>query len=322
MSCERFWRLPGVFRISLHDAHTFALISAWARDEPPSPLDQHLPLASPATSIQPRPSQSGLSTTAESTGSISNHTATPYGQKDEPLWWMFTRRGRQEGPPQRSPSARHNWPTLNSKSGGSGEKRERPMRERARTTWLAGAQRVRHNLPEPAEGDPDPPSDEEQHRRSWGLHIPLPTPTPFTISQNRTPGWETPWSPRSNHSLNTVNGQGSNLGTHRTSLSPPNGVDETPDGRKRTKWYYRRKATRAFIINNNYVPLVRFSFFHFFLPILSWLLSLKPRSPPVISRNQHHTHYSRSCGGYYHQKDRNEVCYSRGSWQFAVRNAS
>ncbi|KAI5124623.1 hypothetical protein M0805_004233 [Coniferiporia weirii] len=228
----------------------------WASDEPPSPSEQQIPLSSSGNSIHPRPSQSGLSTTGESTASTSNQTATQiYGQRDEPLWWMFTRKGREEGPPQRSSAARHNWPILASRSNGSPAERERdrPMKQRAMSTWLSGAQRVRQPL---IEGDPDPSSDEERNRRSWGLHIPLPTPAPFTLSQNRTPGWETPWSPRVGQPLPAMNGQGSNLGTRESSPGLANGFGEITQERGRTRWYYRRKALRAFILNNTYVPLL------------------------------------------------------------------
>ncbi|EJD03839.1 uncharacterized protein FOMMEDRAFT_121107 [Fomitiporia mediterranea MF3/22] len=63
------------------------------------------------------------------------------------------------------------------------------------------------------------------------------TPAPITIAQNRTPGWDTPWSAQA--SITNVN------------VSP----DSSP-GEKRTKWYHRRKRLRAFMLTNNYVPLL------------------------------------------------------------------
>ena len=196
-----------------------------------------------------------------------------YGQKDDPLWWMFTRRGREEGPPQRNLSeSKQNWSSMiNSRSFGVGgfntssnsnnnnssssnnEKgdREKPVKERSRSNWLSSAQLLRR--PDPIQGDPDPDYDDEvseAHRRSWGFHIPLPTPAPITISQNRTPGWDTPWTPRTGQPLNEFSELRDNSPTGE-------GEDQATGGDcKRTKWYWRRKRIRAFILNNNYVPLV------------------------------------------------------------------
>ncbi|KAH8120404.1 hypothetical protein DFH11DRAFT_1559919 [Phellopilus nigrolimitatus] len=228
----------------------------WARDEPPSPTEQ-VPLSS-TNSIHPKPSQSGLSSHEDSSATVSNqHSDQPYGQKGDPPWWMFTRKGRQEGPPQRTPSAKHAWPMLGSRSGGSGEKHEyeRPMNERAKSTWLSSSQRVRHG-PEPAEGDPDPPFGDKDRHRGWGLHIPIPTPAPFTLSHNRTPGWDTPWSSRAAQQFNEIDDQGGNFGVHENLPGPSDDLGDGPAGRKRSKWYHRRKRIRAFIFYNNYVPLL------------------------------------------------------------------
>ena len=253
---------------------SFLTYPAWARDEPPSPTETHLPFSQSVNSINPRPSQSGLSTNDDSAASSSNHpTSRMYGQKDDPLWWMFTRRGREEGPPQRNLSeSKQNWSSMiNSRSFGVGgfntssnsnnnnssssnnEKgdREKPVKERSRSNWLSSAQLLRR--PDPIQGDPDPDYDDEvseAHRRSWGFHIPLPTPAPITISQNRTPGWDTPWTPRTGQPLNEFSELRDNSPTGE-------GEDQATGGDcKRTKWYWRRKRIRAFILNNNYVPLV------------------------------------------------------------------
>ena len=170
---------------------------------------------------------------------------------------MFTRRGRAEGPPQRSSIEKHTWPSTHSKTSDSpNEKRERPMKERAMSAWLVAAQRKRHS--KSAEGGADHADEEEEgRRRSWGLHIPLPsTPAPITISQNRTPGWDTPWSARRSHSLNGSVGGGSNIGSRTGSFANGNGSVHLANAEKHSKWYHRRKRLRAFILTNNYVPLV------------------------------------------------------------------
>lgn len=230
---------------------------------------------------------------------------------------MFTRRGRQEGPPQPATQQNStttapatgrqynlNWSTLvrdtasNARSGGSGEKPsvEKPrMRERARTMWLTGVRNnggnnahARDSLDGDIERQQQPRTSESEgytsgtesptntrkgfpRRKTRGLHIPLPTPAPFTLAQTRTPGWDTPWSGgaasqnwriASRTSTNFI-GQGSNLGVRDYAQLNGNAGEQqqgqqgqNDDGRTRSKWYRRRKRIRAFVLSNNYVPLV------------------------------------------------------------------
>ncbi|KAL5495145.1 hypothetical protein ACEPAI_607 [Sanghuangporus weigelae] len=237
----------------------------WASDEPPSPIEPSQPTSNtPSNTLNPRPSQSALSDSA----STSNQTIqNPYGRKDDPLWWMFTPKRRDQGPPQASTSGeKRNWASLplhsHLKSEGQNEKRDRPIKERSLSTWLPG-QRIRQS--KHAEGGnqynlPDSPTDDEgeaYHRRSWGFHIPLPTtPAAITISQNRTPGWDTPWSERARRSLDDSGSHGSNVPSRQDSFANADGADDPPDGRKRSKWYRRRKRLRMFILSNTYVPLL------------------------------------------------------------------
>lgn len=180
---------------------------------------------------------------------------------------MFTPKRRGQGPPQASTSEKRNWASLHSHTkseGQAGEKRDKPIKERALSIWLPG-QRTRHSK-HAESGDqgnlPESPTDDEgethRRRRSWGFHIPLPaTPAPITISQNRTPGWDTPWSDRARQSLDDSGSHGSNLASRQDSFANANGAaDEPPNGRKRSKWYRRRKRLRMFILYNAYVPLV------------------------------------------------------------------
>lgn len=217
---------------------------AWARDEPPSPSDEYPPALS--HTVHPKSSHSGTSTQDGSSQSNLPGTNLPYGQQEVPLWWMFTRRGREQGPPLPDPQTRHAWPVLTAKL----EKAEkRPMRERAKSAWLASTQRTKSTAVEPMEGDPDPSEDE--HRNRWGLHLPMPTPAPFTLAHNRTPGWDSPWTPRPMYPFGSIAGQ---LPGHDPLASKEEQADE--DGGSKTKWYRRRKRIRAFILNNTYVPLV------------------------------------------------------------------
>lgn len=228
---------------------------AWARDEPPTPVDAPGPSAS-VQSIHPRPSQSGTS----SHGDTASSTQLPYGQQEQPLWWMFTRKGREEGPPRlRSTPTKSNWPLLSTRfeRGAGLDKPERPFRERAKSTWLGATHRSK-NSDERIEGDPDPSDGDRLNK--WSLHIPLPTPAPLTLAHNRTPGWESPWTPRDRHDhthpFSTITGQLADDEPTNLEDGRANGYDEKDDGRQRSKWYHRRKKLRMFILNNAYVPLV------------------------------------------------------------------
>lgn len=166
------------------------------------------------------------------------------------------------------------------------------LKERLKSAWLPTSPRIRQlrassgdNGIAEDEGIPERRSEEvvtpTGKRHSWGFHIPMPTPggASLTLAQAQTPGWDTPWSPkvgpkrsrsiRDNASVQHL-GQGSNLGL-RNSSAPFASADALEDGsgRKRTKWYYRRKRIRSFVLTNNYVPLVSH-----FLSIISLLSSL------------------------------------------------
>ena len=76
------------------------------------------------------------------------------------------------------------------------------------------------------------------------LRIDMPPPDiSFTLAQNATPGWETPWT--SAH----PNGSG-RIGSSRDDGSHH-------DEEKLTPWQKRRKRFRAYMMYNLYVPLVR-----------------------------------------------------------------
>ena len=77
------------------------------------------------------------------------------------------------------------------------------------------------------------------------LRIDMPPPnTAFTLAQNATPGWETPWT--SAH----PNGTGHRFGSS-------GGEGSQHDEEKLTTWQKSRKRLRAYMMYNIYVPLVR-----------------------------------------------------------------
>jgi hypothetical protein len=81
----------------------------------------------------------------------------------------------------------------------------------------------------------------KENRSNWGLTIEVPPPpVPFTMAHSRTPGWDSPWSPRA----------------ARNGLHHAQDTFEPDDDDSHEK-SARKKRLRTFILTNLYVPLVR-----------------------------------------------------------------
>lgn len=100
------------------------------------------------------------------------------------------------------------------------------------------------------EKDPETAQATNSTKRFRGLPITLPTSpaAPYTVSQNVTPGWDIPWSPRA-----------AVRGTERSSTDD--------DLRETSSYLYesqqnadaqraQKNRFRTFILTNTYVPLV------------------------------------------------------------------
>jgi len=91
--------------------------------------------------------------------------------------------------------------------------------------------------------------------RNRGLRIALP-PAPaytHTLSHSRTPGWESPWVPRSFGSMSRENVY-EQLQNGGAVEGRPLQVDETANNEN---WWPRtRKRARVYLLNNTYVPLL------------------------------------------------------------------
>ena len=128
-------------------------------------------------------------------------------------------------------------------------------------TWLPTSSH--HRAQDMSNFSPPQPKGFESHqsmlnedRSNWGLTIELPTPSaPFTLAQSRTPGWDSPWTPRiaGNSVYQTSDLIGHNDDNHDTSA--------------------RKKRLRTFILTNTYVPLVSLryttAFYNSFKPFFS-----------------------------------------------------
>ncbi|KII93538.1 hypothetical protein PLICRDRAFT_35761 [Plicaturopsis crispa FD-325 SS-3] len=200
----------------------------WARDEPPSPTEnESLPDSARWPSVS-RPS--------DVTSLQSSAAATQTAESSR--WWAFTLPGTRDGlsPPLVPPERK--TPTL----------KERSM------SWIPSSRRwsAEHGRREkdpdavspPTSPIDDLPDSIGRRAKPWDLQITLP-PEPFTLSQSRTPGWDTPWQPR-------IAG---NRDSEYNYIQAREGDDDNAS-QHLPRWKRRRKAIRAFILTNVYVPLL------------------------------------------------------------------
>ncbi|KAH8102485.1 hypothetical protein BXZ70DRAFT_785508 [Cristinia sonorae] len=218
----------------------------WARDEPPSPHD-HEPLSLLSRELSAdhtRPSDVASYTSSARDDSIAGPSR----------WWTFTRH---------RPEAFSSNPLIQLQRPGSSGK-GLPMRERSLSiAWLTspihrkledegsptlkGKQADRVESPEPIMSRRRPEED--------NFHIDLPAPDPVatvnTLAQNKTPGWDSPWSPRPPPDLVA------RISSHRTHQQLPDmEVADEDDEKNLSPWAKRRKRYRAYILHNHYVPLL------------------------------------------------------------------
>lgn len=201
----------------------FYYLTAWAKDEPPSPKE--------LTSINDN--HNG----AESRPSdVASYQSTS-GSASRSRWWAFTlprpRQQTSEMSDILSPLSAKHRKTISFK--------DRSM------SWLPhpsvpreGSSFARRSK------DPNAPNS-----RDWNLAIPLPTPAaaPFTLSHTATPGWDAPWTAR-------TAAQGPR-GGHFPATDEEQEESAHHSSKDATVWRSRKKRLRVFILNNIYVPLVR-----------------------------------------------------------------
>ncbi|KAF8225072.1 hypothetical protein L208DRAFT_1307892 [Tricholoma matsutake] len=191
-------------------------VPPWARDEPPSPkehssvIDPNLP-----TALQP--------SDASYNASVSDLNSR---------WWTFTlpRPTRQLRLPQSSSTT--------------------PRKSFRDFSWLPTSSSIREGTFICREKDPETAQATSSGKRNWGLSITLPTPTsPYTLSHNVTPGWDSPWSPRT-----------AIQGLERIPIDDnPDHLEEdrndSYESQESSTIRRARKNFRVFILTNTYVPL-------------------------------------------------------------------
>ena len=186
---------------------------------PPAP-HEHVPL----TSFDQRPSDARHS---DVTSYMSSGADTIEGPS---RWWTFATRQRPED------SARQ---PLTSSAARLGFNRGRALS----VNWLPASLSRR-----PGENSSFPRDREIQEEDEFTppnrlhLDLPLPTHSPQTLAQAKTPGWDTPWSPRA-------------PGRPTASWDTTDVSDHDSD-EKNSRWQLRKKRVRVYMLTNVYVPLV------------------------------------------------------------------
>lgn len=191
--------------------------AAWARDEPPSPADQHDFLFAPSHESLRRPSDVA-----------SDQSSDPGPSR----WWTFTLPR-----PQRT-----NTLDRDTLSEVKHDLKGNLLKDRASSKRSGSGDNATIRNTEP----------KENGHNGWGLHIELPrTPVrPFTLSHTQSPGWDTPWSARLPAPVMRPNGNGDAYNQLVMEEHQPK------EEGKQTPWQRRKKMLRGFLLTNSYVPLV------------------------------------------------------------------
>ncbi len=141
------------------------------------------------------------------------------------------------------------------------------IKERSKTTWLFDRAQPESSEDEGEdEGTIRTPSvssaanGESQisnRRRGLRMHLPgashlAPPFAPFTLRQNQSPGWETPWAPIPRPDEAHIRPIG-NVGLNAMEQGWANEEIE----KRSVRTGRRRKTWRTWLLTNNYVPLVR-----------------------------------------------------------------
>ncbi|KIM85346.1 hypothetical protein PILCRDRAFT_817350 [Piloderma croceum F 1598] len=207
----------------------------WAQDEPPSPTDETDHCTTSRHPSDSRPSDVASYQSSAPPGSVAHVSR----------WWTFARprpwaHGQQDFmPPAEGEGAHHSLGAM---------KRASIFKDRS-MSWLPTShhhrsQDVSNVSPTFSKGFGSHRSALKENRSNWGLTIEVPAPpVPFTMPHSRTPGWDSPWSPRA-----ARNGH-----HHAQDTFEHDDDDDDDDSHEKSA---RKKRLRTFILTNSYVPLL------------------------------------------------------------------
>ncbi|CCL98982.1 uncharacterized protein FIBRA_00990 [Fibroporia radiculosa] len=211
----------------------------WARDEPPSPTEGDRPTSSETIR---HPLEYRVS------------DVTSYASSDIPedpgpsRWWIFTRH-------------RHSSSQTDQSVPLTSSPLRKGLREWDRSLsipWLGTSNHQRSSEGSPVlykgheNGLGSPFALERPLFAADPLHVDIPPPpsAPYTIAQNATPGWDTPWTARP---LDLVS---RGRPTHEDIGELPTMNGQADHNEKVGSWAKRKKRIRTYMIYNPYVPLL------------------------------------------------------------------
>jgi len=216
----------------------------WARDEPPSPFDQE-PLGHSREHLSEQPR----------TSDVASYQSSTDGTAGPSRWFAFTRHGPEESlTSHRHPPVK---PTPSQEDEGSPNFRPQHRDRSLSVAWITASlnrrtqdEKVMSRRGKDIEA-PQVTNSRLQDRS--GFHLDLPAPEPvMTMAHNKTPGWDSPWSPRPPADLVARITNGANPSRLRSSEN----LTDSDNEKLLSKWARRRKRYRLYILTNPYVPLL------------------------------------------------------------------
>ncbi|KAH7107093.1 hypothetical protein BKA62DRAFT_227841 [Auriculariales sp. MPI-PUGE-AT-0066] len=217
----------------------------WARDEPPSPELEALPISD----LHLRPSTSVTSGSAARHGPTSS-TATSFRSDDttQPTDWRRWKLPQMINQLRRGSNGSPTRPRTSDEDDGQYLQQQPLSQEPAADASRLPAESGASYFPHVNSLD----RDVSPNRRGRQLRLQIPRNTQsFTLAQSKTPGWATPW---------VASHAGPRPGRSRISIpderSDPIELMSEKDTANMSAWNRKRRSFRNFILTNAYVPLM------------------------------------------------------------------
>jgi len=179
---------------------------------------------------------------------------------------------------------------------------------------IAGfARRGEDHGPVPVGGRNQEQASTSPRARDRSLRIAMPTTPaiPYTLSQSRSPGWDSPWVAKPFESLSRRNiSETLQNGGTPDDQSPNGGYGYDPND---SWWPRTRKRARTYLLNNTYVPLVKHA-------SVEWNSRVPADSLLAVSVHQYHVHRGGPWGGDSYTKSRETDQFYRNPGQLTVRH--
>lgn len=232
--------VPRTPHVLIHNHLHSTLFLAWAKDEPDSLQDD-------VATVWDRGRQSGSPTT-NAPPTSSELSATHSSSSNSNYLWSFVfpnlKRNRQ------FPSS--SSIDLNEQNVDGSISSNTPARP-ILPKLINSTKRFSRFSPEGSAAT-DPSQFPRHGKLPLRLQLPLPPEPPFTVSHSKTPGWDSPWTPRISNSTSTRQGDLEN--NLADSIGDTSRTKESSDDNVNEKRKPLRKRVRSYLLHNNSVPLV------------------------------------------------------------------